>query len=305
MNTAPALSVVVGLIAGEVACLRRCLAALSQQRPAVDCEILVPFDRPVEAVARLAPEFPSVRFLPVEGLDSAKARAGASREHHDTLRTVGLRAATASAVALTEDHAHVAPDWCAAMLEGLSRFPEAGAVGGAVDCDSDRAVNWAVYFCDFGRYQNPVPEGPASFVSDSNVVYRRAALDAVRDAWTDDYHETAVHDALARSGHGLVLTPRAVVWQARPDLTLTTALRERYVWARSYAGTRVRGRGLASRLPLAAGTPLLPFLLTLRLARTGASRGHAARFVRVAPLVFLLNVVWSAGELVGYLTGRP
>lgn len=305
MSKGPALSVVVALISGEVSCLRRCLTALTRQREAVDCEILVPFDPPVEAVAQLAPEFPGVRFIPVEGADWVAARAGASREHHDTLRTVGIRAASAPVVALTEDHAHVAPDWCSAMLSELSRVPQAGAIGGAVECDSGRALNWAVYFCDFGRYQNPVPEGPARFVSDSNVAYHRAALDVVGDAWAEDYHETAVHGALVAAGRELLLTPRVVVWQARPDLVLRTALRERYVWARSYAGVRVRGRTLLGRLPFALGTPLLPFILTLRLARTAAVRGHAGRFIRVSPLVLLLNLVWSVGECTGYLTGQP
>ncbi len=49
-------------------------------------------------------------------------------------------------------------------------------------------VNWAVYCCDFGRYQGPLPPGAADFVSDSNVAYKRRALDAVRELWSERRH---------------------------------------------------------------------------------------------------------------------
>jgi GT2 family glycosyltransferase len=301
----PALSVVVGLIAGRVDCLETCLEALSGQNGAVKLEILVPWDDPVAPVTGLAARFPAVRFLHAAGLDSAAARAGASREHHDTLRTIGLRAARGPVVALTEDHARVAGDWARALLDALERHPEAGAVGGAVDCDNDGALYRAVYYCDFGRYRNPLTEGPAWFVSDSNVAYRREALDLVADAWAGDYHETAVHDALVRAGRTLVLTPAAVVWQKRRGLTFGMALKERWVWARSYAGTRVHGRGLAARLPLAAGTPLLPFLLTWRIVRRAMHGGWGGEILPLVPLLLLLHTAWAAGECAGYLTGTP
>ena len=148
-----------------------------------------------------------------DGLDSASARAGASREHHDTLRTIGLRAARGRYVALTEDHAVAARGWAQALTQALEAHPRVAAFGGAVDCGTDRLLNWAVYFCDFGRYQNPLREGPAHYVSDSNVAYRREALEAVRDAWQSDYRETVVHRALIDAGYQIWLTPKAEVAQ--------------------------------------------------------------------------------------------
>jgi GT2 family glycosyltransferase len=299
------MSVVVGLISGERDDLERCLAALHDQTLRLPLEVIVPYDAPCADVAALAGRFPAVRFLRAEGLDTAAARAGASREHHDTLRTIGLRAARGDVIALTEDHAHTAKTWCEEMVAALERHPRAAAVGGAVDCDSARLLNWAVWFCDFGRYQNPLPEGPSPFVSDSNVAYRRAALEAVAQAWRDDYHETAVHWAMTAAGFELVTTPRAVVWQARRGLELRRALRERFVWARSFAGTRARLVG-AKRWLYAALSPLLPALMTGRLAKTAFARGrHRAQFLRALPVIVLLQTVWAAGELVGYLTADP
>jgi GT2 family glycosyltransferase len=305
----PALSVVVGLISGRREDLERCLRALHDQTLTLDMEVLVPYDPPCADVAALAEQLPSregltVRFLPVD-IDTAAARRGASREHHDTLRTVGLRAARGQLIALTEDHAHTAPSWCEELVAALERFPDAAAVGGAVECDSERRLNWAVYFCDFGRYQNPLPPGPSEFVSDSNVVYRREALERVAAAWKDDYHETAVHWAMIAAGYRLCTTPRVVVWQRRHPLGLAEALNERYVWARSFAGTRGRLEGVPKRVVRALLAPLLPLVMTARVARQSLERGaHTGRFLAALPLVLLLQVFWALGELVGYVTGR-
>jgi hypothetical protein len=304
MNASPSLSVVVGLISGRPDDLRRCLGALARQTVA-PAEVLVPYDDACAAVTALQAEFPHVRFIRAEGLDTTAARAGASREHHDTLRTIGLRAARSDFIALTEDHAHAAPNWCAGMVDALLHDPDAAAVGGAVECDSPSALNWAVWFCDFGRYQNPLPDGPAVFVSDSNVTYRRSALDRVRDAWQGDYHETAVHEAMVAAGLTLRTTSAVVVWQARTGLRWSTALVERFVWARSFAGTRAK-LAPSRRWVLAALSPLLPAVMTWRVVQITRVRGrHTSRLVGVLPHVVVLQSAWAVGELVGYLTADP
>jgi len=304
-DTPPQLTVVVGLISGRVEDLAACLEALRRQEDPPSLEILVPYDDPCAEVTRLEQEYPEVRFLRAEGLDSAQARAGASREHHDTLRTMGLRAARGRYVALTEDHAIQGARWCRALVEALEAHPSVAAFGGAVDCGSPRLLNWAVYFCDFGRYQNPVPEGPAQYVSDSNVAYRRETLDAVRGAWDSDYRETVVHRALIEAGYQIWLTPKAEVWQARSGLNLGDSLRERYVWGRSFAWARVIAVPVARRAIYAAFSFVLPLLLTMRLGRVAFARGKfRGKFLAVLPLVFLLNMVWAYGEFVGYVTGR-
>src|SRR5262249_54663895 len=94
VSRAPALSVVVGLISGRKNDLARCLAALGGQREFPSLEVIVPYDDPCADVATLAAEYPEVKFLHASALDTWKARAGVSREHHDTLRTLGLQAAT-------------------------------------------------------------------------------------------------------------------------------------------------------------------------------------------------------------------
>lgn len=308
MTDAPELSVVVGLISGKADDLGRCLEALANQEDPPPFEVVVPYDPPCADVAKHAEAHPNVRFLLAE-MDTAVARAGGSREHHDTLRTIGLKAATGRVVALTEDHAIASPTWCRDMLRLVDEHPQLAAIGGAVDCENDTTLGWAVYWCDFGRYQNPLPEGPAQYVSDSNVAYRREALEEIRDAWEDDYHETVVHGALVERGYEIWLTPHSQVWQRRGRMSVGDALRERFVWARSFAGTRVKTVGVVQRFVYAALSFVLPWLLTWRVVKGVRSRelprDVRARFGRALPWILLLHGVWGFGEFVGYVTGDP
>jgi hypothetical protein len=306
MSEGRLISVVVGLISGKKRDLRRCLRALHSQSARLPLEVIVPYDDPCAEVVTLASEFPGVKFLHADTLDTWRARGGASREHHDTLRALGIGAASGDIIALVEDHAYMANTWCAEMVAALARHPKAAAVGGAVGCDSDRLLNWAVWFCDFWRYQNPLAEGRSGFASDSNVAYRRGALDKVAAAWRDNYHEIAVHRAMVEAGFELCTTPRAVVWQARTGLTLGAALRERFVWGRSFAGTRARMVGSPKRWVFALLSPLLPLVMTWRVTKTTFERGrYKRRLIAALPLIAVLHALWGIGEFVGYATADP
>ena len=302
----PQLSVVVTVVSDtteqtDTRHLEGCLAALERQENAPAMEILVTCDARLAGVDALEKRFPNVRFLRAEKLRSA--RHGPSREHHDELRGIGIREARGEIVAMLEDHGQPDTRWCAQMA-AEHRAPHA-AVGGAMENGVDRALNWAIYFCDFGKYQNPVPRGASPYVSDANVSYKRAALERVAEAWKDAYNETRVHAALDAAGETLWLSPEIVVYQHRMNLRAGSALVERYVWARSYAATRMAGAGLGARLVRAALSPLLPPILLLRyfqiVRRTGRNQD---KFFAALPWLILLTTVWAAGELVGYLSGR-
>jgi len=299
----PKLSVVIAIIAGGADLIRTCLTALEPGARAHAAECIVPYDDRLDGLADLAARFPWVKFMDARAEVDASRFGDFSREHHDILRAIGLRQARGKVVALLEDHAAPSPGWCDAILEA-HRGPEA-AIGGAVENGVDRLLNWAVYLCDFGRYQNPVPTGPAEFLSDSNVSYKREALAEVKEKWQTAFHETAVNWELRRRGEQLRLDPRMVVYQTRRGLRLGPALRERYVWGRSFAGTRAKGMGLGQRVVFAGLSFLLPAVLTWRILRQALSkRAHLGRVALALPLIVLLEAIWSAGELAGYVTGR-
>src|SRR5918995_1394349 len=180
MAEPPALSVIVVIASdtiaprADVSHLEACLEALAQQQGPPAMEIIVPHHQDVDGIEELSRRFPAVVFLPVPGASIANRNGGGGREHHDVLRAHGLKIATGEVITLLEDYARPDPDW-AANIVAAHRRPWA-AVGGAIENGIDRALNWAVYFCDFGKYQNPVPAGDAAFASDANVTYKREDL---------------------------------------------------------------------------------------------------------------------------------
>ena len=305
----PVLSVVVVVVSDTVGRsaglvpLARCLEALERQTDPPETEIIVPYlprDEEVGELDRLARRFPRVLFLAVRDV---RPPAGAGREHHDSLRARGLAAARGEIVALLEDHARPDPRWCGRLVEA-HRLPHA-AIGGAIENDVDRPLNWAVYFCDFHRYMNPVPDGAADGVSDANVSFKRRSLEAVRPVWDGSFQEPAVNAALAEGGQTMALFPDIVVIQHREELRPIDALKERFVWGRSYAAARGAATTRGRRISLIALSPALPLLLTARMAHTVADRGRLGRaFLRALPWTLLLTTSWSLGELTGYVAGR-
>jgi hypothetical protein len=301
------LSVVVVVVSDTVdrranaSLLAGSLAALESQIDPPSLEIIVPYHPLTRGIGDVMKRFAGVRFIEVAGLPGVlDERPG--REHHDVLRARGLAAASGEIVALLEDHGRADPHWCRRVVEA-HRAGHA-AVGGAMDNEVDRPLNWAVYFCDFGRYQNPVPSGEAATVSDANVSYARSALASVETVWRDAFREPAVNAALTGSGEKLYLDAGVIVNQNRGALSLGTALRERFIWARSYAVERGRAGPRSRRFAYAAMSPVLPFLLTSRMALTAArKRRRMKQFVRALPLTLLLTASWAAGEAAGYLTG--
>ena len=303
----PELSVVVAIVSDttnprvDVDILAGCLEAFARQIDPPRLEIIVSHLPDIAGLDALKARYPSVSFLPV--LDTkGPAETGGGREHHDVLRARAIAKARGGLIAMLEDHSRPDPRWCANIV--AAHKESHACVGGAMGNIIDRPLNWAVYFCDFGRYQNPLQEGDAHFASDSNVSYKRAALESVREAWADAFREVIVNGALIARGEKVVLRRDILVNQCRAGLRFGPAMRERFIWGRSYSATRNVSLGLPKRLALAAASPLLPAVLTFRLARTAFERRrYFGKFLRALPLTVILLASWGAGEGIGYISG--
>ena len=292
MNVTPAvLSVVIVRFAGGPT-IEETLDSLVRQGELTNLEIVVAHrdgDGPTPALQQ---RFPTVRWC-----------AAGTAAPPATLRAVGVRATSGSIVACTEDHCVPAPDWCRRIIaahDGVST-----AVGGAIDkAQSASGVAWAAYLLDYARYMSPLPAGPATYASDCNVSYPRAALDAVADVWREEFHETTVHWALAGRSVPLLLDPTVVVRQHR-DVSLREYLAERRAHGRIFAVTRIAGATPLARASFALKALLLPPIMVQRVRRLLAERGGTAP---VPPSTWrpLMRaaIAWSTGELQGYVTGR-
>jgi hypothetical protein len=299
------LSVVVTIVDGGDA-LERCLAALAAQDDPPNLEIIVPWDDSVAAVAALAGRHGKCRFLPLGTIITEHPRTSAAGRHelYDRRRAAGLAAATGEIVGVLEDRGVPRRDWARTMVALHERLPHA-AIGGAIENGRRSLALWAVYFCDFGRFQRPFEAGPRQWVSDINIGYKRRALDLTRDLWRDRYHETTVHWALQRAGETLYLSPDLIVEQMRVPSPFGALIAERVAWGRLFAHTRVRNSGLEERLWRTLLTPLLPVALFARLTRLQfAKRVTLGTFLKAAPAVLVLLIAWSLGEGIGYVTGK-
>jgi hypothetical protein len=297
------LSVVVTVVDGGTA-LRRCLSALAEQVGVPELEVLVPLDDAISAEEATVASFDGVRRIPVATAGAEAATESGRHALYDRRRAAGVAHATGELVALIEDRVAPAPDWARTAVE-LHAAGDHAAVGGAVTAADRGAVHGAVYQCDYGRYAPPFDAGPSEYLSDVNVVYTRDALDETESLWADRFQETTVNWALRERGRSLHRSPRLVVELDRGRLRLGGLIGERIVWARVFAGTRVRSTGAGERLVLAVASPLLPLVLFARIARRElAAAGRRLRFLRSAPAIAVLLAAWSTGEFLGYVTGR-
>ncbi|MBS1771089.1 MAG: hypothetical protein JSS77_15675 [Acidobacteria bacterium] len=299
------LSVVITVVSGKQA-TAELLAHLCPQLDPKRSEIIVPFDRWSAEIGELTSEFPEVTFHLIDGLGAAESEQIASHQHrlYDRRRSAGLNLARGQIVAMTEDHAQPADDWVEQIVAAHEQ-PYL-AIGGAIENGVDAVLNRAVYFCDFGRYGRPFESGPAAYISDVNVAYKREALEATRAIWQDAYHETTVHWAMLSKGQTLYLDDRPVVFQKRRHLTLRKALGERVEWGRVFAETRANELSKILCLLYAAGSPLLPPLMLFRGFRNmWRQQLTFGRMISTLPVAFLLLCGWSCGEFVGYCFKEP
>jgi hypothetical protein len=303
----PLLSVVVAVVDGGDA-LERCLRALKSQHDAPRMEILVPCDPTLTAAESIVGSFaegePRIRIIRTGRLHTRRSPSSALGQHEliDRRRAAGLAAAEGELVAMVEDRGVPRADWASSIIRVHESQPSL-AIGGAVENARDQLLNWAIYYCDFGRYQLPFSPGHRRYISDVNLTYKRRALQLTRGTWRFRYHEPWVHRSLALAGEELFVSPDIVVHESRDGLRLAVILRERFAWGLLFGTLRSQDAPLLRRLALAAATPVLPALLFARFLRDRLTRRTAlGRILKVSPIVLLLLGIWTVGEATGYLT---
>jgi hypothetical protein len=244
-----------------------------------------------------------VRFIEIP--EAPLPGLGLEHWQYDRRRAIGLAAARGEVVAMTEDHAIPEDRWCSTIWS-VHNQNSYGVIGGSIKHRGAGLFNWAVYYCDFARYQPPFPPAATDYVSDVNVSYKRVVLESCRDVWRDFYHETSVHGKIRDSGDTLYLTPDFSVGYDRGPMSASRVLVERFAWGRVFAGRRAQSVDRMRRLAYVTLSPgLAPLLLVrkfLTLCRRGQSLGP---FLAALPFTFLCLLSWSLGEFVGYVTAQP
>jgi hypothetical protein len=292
ISPGPELSIVVVVLCGGAHTVR-CLEALRGQSDASALEVIIAHDDTFPETAALRQQFEEVKFIRVPG-----------ERGYAELRTMGVKASSGRLVAVTEDQCIPPQNWAAAVVTAHA-CPHA-AIGGPVEkYRPDGLLNWAIYLRELGTFMPPVHDGPAPALTDCNVSYKRADLNAIEPVWSAAFHEHQVHAALRERGGTLWLSPSLITYQQR-SLKLGPAVVERYIFGRIYGGLRTRDISAGKRTLLIVASPLLPVLLVIRVVGTVVQKHkYIGACFAAMPYLVLFSFVWSFGEFVGYVTGHP
>lgn len=285
------LSVVVPSVNGW-GDLAGCLEALDAERASVELEVLV-IDRVGEALrARVRERFPWVRI-------ECAPRAATIPE----LRAKGFDAATAGEVAVIEDHVQVPPGWAGQMIQATAEGAE--VVGGAVENRATaRMIDRAAFLCEYSHLLPPLPEGPVTSLAGNNVVYRRSLLERYRSVIAEGYWENHLHDAMRRDGIELISRPDIRVGHKK-HYTMREYVSQRFLYSRSYAGSRTEAWPKWRRIAYGFAAFSLPPVLLWRVVATVWRKGVSRyEILRSIPYLSVFVIAWGAGEVVGAWAGQ-
>ncbi len=289
-GSAPTVSVVVASNRDK-ALLQACLGSLLGQCQRLKAELLVArAGTPAEASA-LGKTYPSVRFV------AAPADASIPQ-----LRAIGMAQASGDVVALTEDHCIADENWVETLTQSANS--DADVVGGGMDnARRSRLVDWAAYFAEYGFFSPDRPDADKGtpLLTGANIAYKRDVIADVIEWAQDGEWENVAHSRLVAQGSMLRFARTAAIYQNQ-TYRLSGFCVDRYEHGRDYARKRLTEEPGASRWLLLAASPLLPPLLTWRVARA-AARSRWGTFMRALPATMLFLTAWSVGEAVGYLRG--
>lgn len=272
--------------------LEACLASLKDQLVAGAIEVIAVCNYGVELDQTTKLRFPFAHLIVVPPTTTVPQ-----------LRTLGIRASTGEIVALLEDNVTVASTWSGALVKGHD--VSQAIVGGPIErVGRHRAVDWAVYLYEYGKYMLPVPEDEITSLPGNNVSYKRALLDTIQQEWRDGLFEAFLNERLRSRGCLLRLAPDAIAYHTS-RYRVGKVVGQCYHHGRHFAGRRMAGSVLLTRLGFAGAAILLPLILPLRIiVRTVRRRRHLGALAAALPYLSLFLTTWACGECIGYLFGE-
>ncbi|MFT7617380.1 MAG: hypothetical protein ACI97A_001016 [Planctomycetota bacterium] len=284
------LSVIIPSVTGW-SDLERCLRALISQADTQPVELVVPERLGGDLPAKIKDSFPQCVVIEMAGDSTIPA-----------MRALGFERSSGDAIAVLEDHVIVPTDWAKNMLHALTESD--GVVAGAVENGATTTLmDRAAFLCEYSHCMPPIEGGAVEWLTGNNVVYRRELIDQHEDILKLHKWENVLHDAMKDGGARLICHPEIVV-SHELHYGPFDYFGQRYLYARSYAGARVRGFPLHKRLIFGCAAFILPPILLFRIfSRVYAKRRDRGTLFASIPLILLFVMAWAWGEIVGYWFG--
>jgi len=250
-----------------------------------------------------SPESLAVEDAEVEGFASHQLIVLDSLANSTTVRTAGVRAATAPIVAFMQDHAFPVPGWAEALLE-CYRGPYAG-VGFVFANDNPKtATSWCNFLLQYGDWVEPLPPGKTKHIGGHMASYRREVLLEYGDGLPRKLETSvAMHWQMRRRGLRFAIAPGAVVFHQNHS-RLGPSVPLRFQTGRLFAANRTASWSLTRRLLYAAASPLIPLVRLSRVVRAALRIGRPGLLPRLVPVSVLLLVCDGMGQAWGSLAGR-
>ena len=221
-----------------------------------------------------------------------------------SLRGRGMAAAAGEWVAVTEDHCVADHGWLAALV--AAGTPGADVLGGAMgNARRERRTDCGAFFSEYGFFGAVAPAAESAgppLVTGANVAYHRRVVPDVADWAQNGSWENVIHERLFAAGHPFRLVPNARVRQ-NLHYTLGAFAVDRFEHGRDFAATRSRNLSVWRRAIFATATPVLPLVLSRRIARA-VDPAERPFFARALPATLAFLSAWAAGEATGYLFGH-
>lgn len=286
----PKISIVIASWNGMTS-LQKCLESLETQTADFNAEVIA-VSNFENGIAEVKKEFQFAKFIILSSETSVPE-----------LRKRGILESKGEIIALTEDLCTFDENWCREIEK--AHLKNYKVIGGAVDnSHRQNALDWAVYFFDYGKYMPPNPAGASDSLSEINISYKKETLEQFQETYLDGFYEASVNTELKRCGLTLFLTPSAIVFHSK-NYEFGKICSQFYHQARVYAARRVFRLTTLTRFFYASVSIILPFLLSFRIIiKTVKKNRNLNKLAISLPYLIILTGIWTFGEFCGYLNGE-
>jgi hypothetical protein len=206
-------------------------------------------------------------------------------------------------IAITEDHCRVHPDWCKQILAAFDRFPNAAAIGGAVENGATETItDWASFFYVNGSALPPLGSGERKQITlQANISYKRRVIP--EQIQPLGQMEWMLNQELRAKGEKLFIEDRIGVAHVQ-SLGFHDTCLIHYDDSRSIAGFRLQSMGLLERLIRLGACAIMPPALFVRaLIPLIGKRRYLGLVLASLPMLWVLVCCRAIGAFIGFVAG--